>query len=121
MIKKHVGKILLAGNLALGFLLILTMFTKSLVIDRTMLVIIQAMLALNALALLDYVIKTYLYFKEKDILVGTIGFSMIAFSYTAIAACALLGALTLQAEATLNIVLTIGYLTVTIAVGWMRG
>ncbi len=121
MIEKHIGKILLAGNMILGVLLVTTLFTKTITTDRLMLVIIQTMLALNALALLYYVIGTYLYFKEKDILFGTVGFALIALAYTTTAVLALTNSLTLQLEASINMIITIGYLSVTIAVGWMRG
>ncbi len=120
MIKQNLGKILLAGNIIAFLLLFGSLFTKKITIDLQVLILVEILLCLNAFALLYYVIKTYLYFKEKDILVGTVGFVLIATGYFFTALLQATNLITIQSEAAINMIITIGYLFITIAVGWIK-
>ena len=120
MISKHLGKILLAGNLIVLSLLIYSTLSNSITTDTDILTVTQIGLAITSLLIVYFVLKTWKTFKEKDLFVGLSGFILISAGYVLITIFELINCRGEAIEAGLNVLITLGYLLVTIGVGWLK-
>lgn len=73
-----------------------------------------------AVIIFALVSKTYLSFKERKLLVGTVGFFLIVLAYWMNLMISLANVASFEIDMMVNISATIGYGAVTIAVGWLK-
>ncbi len=118
--QKNIGKILLAGNLIVLSILIYSTLSGKMSTDKDVLAVTQISLAFMSFLIVYFVLKTWKTFREKDLFVGLSGFILIFIGYTAITLFTLINYKGIALEAGLNTLITLGYLLVTIAVGWLK-
>ena len=119
-LKNHFGKILLVSNLIVLIFLIYSTLSGEMNTDEDILAFTQLSLSFMSFLIVYFVLKTWKTFKEKDIFVGLSGFILIFLGYASITLFTLINYKGIALEAGLNTLITLGYLLVTIAVGWLK-
>ena len=120
MIKENLGKVLVIGNLVVLILLIYGTFTPLTLVNIDVLAITQICLALVSIMVFSFVLRTYKTFNDKDLLVGVIGFLLLAISYSLVVIVGVTKVGVSNIEIYINILITLGYLLITLAAGWIK-
>ena len=128
---KHLGLALVAANIVFAALLVANaLFNWPSGIERYSLLAAHIG-AFAAAGFIFYLIfKTYRVFRENDILLGLVGFSIVFIGYIIFSPIELAGTVfgaqvvdettSAQLELTVNTIILCGYMMITIAVGWLK-
>jgi hypothetical protein len=124
MIARHLGKILVACNAAVLAMLAVNMALGIFLLDadslKWALVATYAGIAAISAGIFWIVLHTYRQFREKDLLVGTVGFGIVFFTYTATFVTLPLGISSVPFEAAVNVLAAFGYGFIVLSCGWLK-
>jgi hypothetical protein len=118
----HLGKLLFASNSVVLAAMVANVVGGAFGLDDTLLFVAQLGLLVAAFMIFYFVFKTYRVFPEEaDIFVGLSGFTIIFAAYAIFWGLIVTNISSLKLEFGINVLITAGYLMVTVSSGWLKG